>query len=218
MNRVKHSFLELVTYCAGSVPKVSRTGAQEPSAGTHFRLGTQSIGLNRLAKAQVILAAKPTAPIPSCCAPGEGGNSFVELLVVLAFIGILLATAAPNLRPLKNPLHTSSEELVAFFKQSRAKAMATTRSYIVEPQSAGKIIAKFANSCEDAAPTADHSLTFTLPSEVRLQNTDWTTCFTSRGFAQTQASVSLSMLDSEPGQSAFELVEVFMGGAVRVRP
>lgn len=141
------------------------------------------------------------------------GFTLFELLIVLAVFGVLIGMAALNLRPLNSPLQTGTSQIMGFFKQARAKAIATTSAYKVEPASATRLITKYASSCSALTMTTDTDLTLDLPAGVSLTATDWSVCFNSRGVADGNITVTLT--DSK---AKTRTVEVFLGGGVRIQP
>ena len=80
----------------------------------------------------------------------DRGSSIIEMMLVAALITILLSSATSNLKVLNNPVLQGSQHLMGFFKQARARAMSTTRAYLVYPSSTSTVIAGYANSCAEA--------------------------------------------------------------------
>lgn len=143
----------------------------------------------------------------------EAGTSILELMVVCGIIAIMAGTAAFNVKEMDRPLENSSAAVQSFFKQARAKAIATTSAYTVYPVSASRLATKVGTTCAQASPPADSTLTLDLPAKTRLTSVGWSTCFSSRGFASTD--LSLAVRSDEDG--AIRTVDVFLGGAVRQR-
>ena len=140
------------------------------------------------------------------------GFTLFELLIVLAVLGTLIGMAALNLRALDSPLQNGTSQLLGFLKQVRAKAIATTLVYKVEPSSTTQLITKYAESCSALTMTTDADLTLDLPKGVSLTSTTWSVCFNTRGLADNNITVTL--MDSK-GKT--KTVEVFLGGGVRVQ-
>jgi prepilin-type N-terminal cleavage/methylation domain-containing protein len=142
------------------------------------------------------------------------GFTIVELLLVTAIAGILMGMGVLTLQSMNSPLHNGSAQLLGFFKQARAKAMATTAAYWVQPSSPTKIMTKFANNCsvDPATATADPQLVLDLPKGVNLTNTSWSLCFSSRGLAASSLTVTLQDVKNKS-----KSIEVFLGGAMRIQ-
>lgn len=142
--------------------------------------------------------------------------TLTEALVVLGITGIILAIGALNLRGLNNPLQNGASQLEGFFKQARAKALATTSAYRVRAETSGRLIAEYANNCNATTWTADSRLVLELPTDVRVSGTNtpttWPVCFTSRGLADKNLIVTLANAKNQTRQ-----VEVMLGGGVRPR-
>lgn len=142
--------------------------------------------------------------------------TLVEALVVLGITGIVLAIGALNLRGLNNPLQNGAGQLEGFFKQARAKAMATTSAYRVRADSSSRLVTEYARNCNSTTWTVDPKLVLELPTEVRVSATNtpttWPVCFTSRGLADKNLIVTLSNTKNQTRQ-----VEVMLGGGVRPR-
>lgn len=140
------------------------------------------------------------------------GFTIVELLLVLAIIGVLMGMTALTMQSLNSPLQSGTSELLGFFKQTRAKAMATTAAYRVLPASSSRIITRFANNCTAATFTDDPQLVLDLPKGVALLDTNWSLCFSARGLADNSLTVTLQ--DSKNDSRS---IEIFLGGAIRVQ-
>ncbi len=147
------------------------------------------------------------------CRRDEAGFSLYELLLVLALSGILMSAAVDNLKILDRQLSTSSEELLAFLKRTRAKAIASTSAYTIEPISNSHVIVRVSAQCGAGPYATDSSLSLRLPAKVTFDNTSWSSCFSSRGLASSDSEIL--MRDTE-GNS--KTIELFLGGAVRVQP
>ncbi len=77
---------------------------------------------------------KPTAQDPRCRPVGEsklGAYSLVELLVVVAVVGLLLAFAAPGLVALGPSRKAGLHQIAGFLDRARAEAIATGEERIV---------------------------------------------------------------------------------------
>ena len=136
------------------------------------------------------------------------GYSLLELMVALAFAGIITGFAVFEFKALEDPAKHGAAEITAFFKKARSKALATTQTYTVSAQTATRIIATTGTSCS-GTQTPDPEMTLTLPGGAVLDTLGWSVCYTTRGMADT--SVDILMHDSEGSHT----VQVVLGGAVR---
>lgn len=64
------------------------------------------------------------------------GFTLLELLIILALVGIMVAIAAPNISFGVNPLVDVTNRVAGNFKLVRAKAMSQTSAYRISPNSA----------------------------------------------------------------------------------
>lgn len=142
----------------------------------------------------------------------EQGYSITELLVVLALLSILSLLAVPNLAALRDPLDLSQEELLGHLKQVRAKAIATTSSYTVYPNTDNSLQVVSSAGCGGAATGVEMDLQLTLQPGISFNNTDWLVCFSPTGFAETNEEF---VIEDPDGRTAS--LEVFLGGAVRLQ-
>jgi len=138
------------------------------------------------------------------------GFTILELLVVLGLIGILTLVAATNLKPLENPVYSSTHNLAAFFKQARARAVSTTSAYEVRPTSTNRIAAFYGQNCS-SIEEIESQMVLDIPSRVSLLNTDWSVCFTARGLSSNNIEVEIT--DGEITRS----VEILLGGMARIK-
>ena len=143
----------------------------------------------------------------------NSGMSLVELLVVLAVMGIAVAASALYLRPMEAPLQTAATELEGFFREVRGRALATTSAYRVAAVTPETARAEFAANCAASTWTTDPELELELPSEVAMADDTWAVCFNSRGLADINLVVDL-----DHDRSGTLQVEVLRGGASRVVP
>lgn len=141
----------------------------------------------------------------------EHGMSLVEILVVLALIGLVVGAYSLYLRPVEAALETASAHVEGTLRAARLKAIATTSAYRVRPQDDGRLVAEWAGSCSAASWTDDDGLDLDLPADVRLDSTAWTVCFTSRGVSNANVVITLN----HP-QHGTRHIEVLLGGTTRV--
>src|SRR5690606_38943207 len=116
----------------------------------------------------------------------------IELLIVLAIIGILAGIAALNLRPFSNHAENGANVIAAGLKQARARAMSTTSAYRLVYVSPTELAASYATSCGSATWTDEATY------DVKVEDSAWyevkgapgdsvgavVACFNSRGFAE----------------------------------
>jgi len=142
------------------------------------------------------------------------GFTIIELLVIIAIIGILAAIAAINLRPLHNEARAAANDFAATVKQARGRAMVTTSAYRLVYEAPDRVMVQWRTTCGG-------SETWTPETRFDLQLRDGTTidglvdgsellCFNSRGV--TDQSPTVTFRDAL-GRTA--TIEVFAGGAVR---
>jgi prepilin-type N-terminal cleavage/methylation domain-containing protein len=139
------------------------------------------------------------------------GMSLVELLVVMALIGLAVGAAALYLRPMEAPVQAAGEQLEGFLRQARARAMANTLAYRVAPGSEGALVAEYAANCGETTWTTDAGLVLRFPRGVTMTDTTWSACFNSRGLANANLVITLMHAEYDPKQ-----VEILLGGAARV--
>ena len=74
----------------------------------------------------------------------------VELLVILAIVGILAAMAGPQILFLSKPLQNATDQTAGIFKQARMRSIATTSAYRIRAESTTKlkVEAAKARSCD----------------------------------------------------------------------
>jgi len=134
-----------------------------------------------------------------------------EVLIVVAIMGIMLAIGLLYLKPAEAPLQAGSLLLEGVFRQARLQAIATTSAYRVSPSGTGGLEIEFAASCSDSTWAGAPNGNYELPSDVTLDDTSWSVCFTSRGIATTNVVIQLNHPDFGSRQ-----VEVLLGGTTRV--
>jgi prepilin-type N-terminal cleavage/methylation domain-containing protein len=139
--------------------------------------------------------------------------SLPELLAVLALSGILFGIGSLGLLRMEAPLDTGSRLLDSALRQARAKAMSTTTAYQVTPVDGSNLVASYANLCTDTVWTLDPRLDVELPDGVTLTDTTWVACFSSRGHADSNATLTVQDSGSDTRQ-----VEVLIGGMTRILP
>lgn len=155
--------------------------------------------------------------------PRTNGFTIVELLVVMAIIGIVGSLALYGLRGLSPRAVDVAGQLGGTVKQVRAKAMATTSAYRLLYVSENELRAEWARSCNAAAAdwTVDARMGLELPDQFAISQNDGSAyatndeilCFSPRGLSNVNPTVLVT--DTQRGNSAS--VEVLIGGAVEVQ-
>jgi prepilin-type N-terminal cleavage/methylation domain-containing protein len=141
------------------------------------------------------------------------GITMVELLIVLAILGVGLGMAGLYLKPVEAPLRTGAELVDALMRHTRARSMANTMAHRIRPTTNRRLEVEYASSCAAMTWTPVNRMSIDLPRDVTMSSTMWSVCFTSRGLASDNFTIELS----HPGSGSQEL-EVMLGGAVRWLP
>lgn len=142
---------------------------------------------------------------------GEAGISILEVLVVIAILGLSITVAAVTLEPLETPLEASVTLTEGFFREARLGAIATTSAHRVQPDDAYRLGVQQATSCSGPTWTTVPDMKLNLPEGVTLTDTGWSVCFSSRGISSD--NVVLTLQHDVHGS---EQVEVLLGGTTRV--
>jgi len=143
----------------------------------------------------------------------SSGSSLLELLAVLAIVGIALGAASLYLRPMEAPVQTAAVELEGFLRQARARALATTSACRVLPAGPSRLRTECADDCAATTWTVEPGGGLDLPRGVTMTDTSWSSCFDSRGLAGANLRITLVHPEYHSRQ-----VEVLLGGAARVVP
>ncbi len=143
------------------------------------------------------------------------GFTLLEVLLVVAIVGIVLGIAAVGLRALSDPVGKAASAVEGTFKQTRAKAMSTTSAYRISLASATTLQADYAYTCDDTTGwVRDPHFDLTLDDGVRITSPTALgpiVCFDSQGIANANPTVDVQGSD---GKTA--AIEVLVGGAVEV--
>lgn len=143
----------------------------------------------------------------------QSGTTLLELLGVLALLGIAVVVVAIKMQSMGNPLDISTSLLEGEFRAARLNAIATMSAYRVSPATPTAIRAEKAATCSATTWTVDASLNNTLSTGVTMSPSSWSVCYGSRGIAT--ANVVVTLAHSQYGSRR---VEVLVGGASRVLP
>lgn len=142
---------------------------------------------------------------------GEAGITVLEVLVIVAVLGLSVGVAALNFEPLETPLAAGVTLTEGFFREARLSAIATTSAYRVQPDSTTRLGVQQDVSCSGSSWTTVANMKLDLPPGVTLTDTGWSVCFSSRGISSD--NVVLTLQHDAYGS---EQVEVLLGGTTRV--
>jgi hypothetical protein len=142
---------------------------------------------------------------------GEAGITVLEVLVVVAILGLSVGVAALNLEPLETPLAAGVTLTEGFFREARLSAIASTSAHRVQPDSSLQLGVQQATSCAASSWTTVADMKLNLPQGVSLADTSWSVCFTSRGISSDNVVITL-----QHDMYGSEQVEVLLGGTTRV--
>ena len=140
----------------------------------------------------------------------ERAFTLLEVIVTMSLVGLLCALVPLRLSALYNRGQGSAEAVVSYLRSTRALAMARTETLIISPTSSTELGRLRATSCSDPAPVSEN-FTFKLPHGVRLADTSWSVCFTSRGLSN--ASQTFAVVDSS---GTPRTIEIALGGGLRI--
>jgi len=136
----------------------------------------------------------------------------IELLIVVALVGLVVVIAIRQGSTVSGGLKAGTDELVTITKAARAFAMSTTTPHRIVPTSDTSVSIQYGGPCNDAGatwtPLADQQ--YDLPAGTRLSSTGWDVCFTTRGWTTDVHDLRLYEGDS------FQDLSVLLGGSVRV--
>jgi prepilin-type N-terminal cleavage/methylation domain-containing protein len=141
--------------------------------------------------------------------PGQRGVTLVELIVVVAVIGLCLGLAAASFAPMQAPLRSGCELVDGMLRYTRARAVSTTTPHRLRPISPTTLVVESGPSCSAGPWVLDPARRLDLPQGVSLPDTSWSVCFVSRGLAPQNQLITLH----HPVKGSQQL-EVLVGGAV----
>jgi len=137
----------------------------------------------------------------------------IELLVLMTVLGIAIAASSLFLKPAEAPLQSATVLTEGYLRQMRARAMSTTSAYRVAPTDETQLDAGYAATCSATTWTADPDFGLKFPQGVELSSTAWSLCFSSRGLASDNLTITL-----QHPQFGTSSIEVLLGGTSRVLP
>lgn len=143
----------------------------------------------------------------------QAGTTLLELLGVLALIGIAVGAVAVRMQSSGNPLDLSTSLLEGELRAARLNAIATMSAYRVSPATPTTLRAEQGATCSATTWIVDSSLNNKLSTGVTMSPSSWSVCYSSRGIATANVVVTLAH-----SQFGSRRVEVLVGGASRVLP
>ena len=142
----------------------------------------------------------------------QKGVTLVELVGVLALLGVGLGTAALLGAGPKFPLGDATEDVATLLHGARLQSMAGAEAYRVVAADSDSLIAQRASRCDDASWTDVPGLAVDLASGVNASLTG-TLCFGPRGMASDNGRVRLT-----DGNGSTQDIEVLLAGTLRMSP
>ncbi|MFB9993202.1 Tfp pilus assembly protein FimT/FimU [Deinococcus oregonensis] len=139
-----------------------------------------------------------TSAIPHVSA----GFTLIEVLVVMAILGILLTLVALNVKGLNNDAEAAGSIVSGAFVQARTQALSTTSAVRVTLTGPRVLTFETNNRCGDtAAWTPLTNINTSLPDGVNITapgaaTSPWRVCFTSRGELPTLPPSVLKLTDA----------------------
>jgi prepilin-type N-terminal cleavage/methylation domain-containing protein len=155
------------------------------------------------------------------------GFTLLELLILLAVLGIVFAIAALDVRPLTNDARNAATELASAVRLTRSRAMATTSAHRLVVDGPSSLRVEAAVGCDDPEDdwAVEDRFGTTFSGGATLQEIaqgggdpapaasgDVLLCFDARGLADASPTVLL-----EDGRGRSATVDVYAGGGVELR-
>ena len=138
------------------------------------------------------------------------GYSMIELMATMSVALVLIGIASFNFKATENPAYNGASELLGNLKKIRARALVSTKAYLVKPTSSTRIIAQSGANCSTNTWTTESQFTLNLENGAYLPDTTWSICYSARGLSDVSASVLVR--DATHSKT----VEIVLGGAVRL--
>ena len=135
----------------------------------------------------------------------------IEMMATMAIAVALIGIAAFNFKATENPAYNAASELLGNFKKIRARALVSTKAYLIRPTSTTRIIAESGTNCSATTWTNESQFTLNLENGAFLADTTWSVCYSARGLSDV--STDIIVRDSTHTKT----VQVVLGGAVRLQ-
>jgi type IV fimbrial biogenesis protein FimT len=157
---------------------------------------------------------------------GNSGFTLVELLAVVALLGIMAAFAIPSVLSTNKNWENASKQVAGNFKLARAKAVSKTSVYRIKPISSTRFEVEFAPKCTSPDEDWDPDSTFDvdMPDDTQLISPtkvngslktnflDWNICFSAKGAADQNLEITLEDTFTKTKQT----IKVLKGGKVKI--
>jgi type II secretory pathway pseudopilin PulG len=133
------------------------------------------------------------------------GFTALELVVLLAMIGILFAGGILNIKQLFKKSKSAAEEVVAFLNLVRSRSIAETRYLLVKPTDSASLQVFSVPDCA-SQQLSNYPLRLNLPSGARWAFTNWEICYNSKGLSNASGIIQLQENEST------STIEISLGG------
>jgi prepilin-type N-terminal cleavage/methylation domain-containing protein len=140
------------------------------------------------------------------------GFTLLELLIVIATVGILFGIGILTAAGLRSPIGEATTQLSSVLRQVRTRAISATSAYRLKATSSTNAIVQYAINCEAATWTTDSNLSIDLGEGVQFSNSSFVVCYQPRGTVPTAVTISLSDTKSQTRS-----VAVYTAGAVVIQ-
>lgn len=141
----------------------------------------------------------------------QWGYTFIEMMATMSICLVLIGIASFNFKATENPAYNGASELLGNFKKIRARALVSTKAYLIRPTSSTRIIAQSGANCTTTTWTTESQFTLNLENGAYLPDTTWSICYSARGLSDVSASIQVR------DATHTKTVQVVLGGAVRLQ-
>ena len=140
----------------------------------------------------------------------ENGYTIIEMITVMAMVGVLSMTVIMNIHEFENPAANAAFSCENYLRLARTNAVAHTEVIVIKPVSSTKLNASKGDTCSGTVtPMTDMSLT--LPHGATFATTSWTVCLTQRGLADSASSFDITDIFGTT-----KTVKVALGGGTMI--